>query len=156
LEAYSKVVITLRGEVIPKIVLDKAKSVLRIVADDVPTISVKYSKGHLPIISSPSFIDCLLSETHPAKHVIGNDPDASIIEVLYTFMAIGKGDRVKGTHTYSNGSGKILNTFWESCLNVMREDESYGLLVRENKRLLEEAKSLKQEIAKRIEEPWRI
>lgn len=157
LDNQSRIITKLRGDVLPKIVLDKAKSVLRRVVDGVPTVSVKYSKGHRPILSSPEFISCLISRTHPAKHAIRNDPDASVIELSYTFGVIEKEGRARVPTTYSSPSNEtLLNTFWESCLNVMREDESYGLVVRENERLLEEAKRLKQEIVKRIEEPWRI
>ena len=37
-----------------------------------------------------------------------------------------------------------------------REDETYKLIIEENQKLLAETRKVKEEIANRIEEPWKI
>ncbi len=48
-----------------------------------------------------------------------------------------------------------FNEFWDSCVARIEDDDVYKLVFEENDVLLEEARNLKEEIAKRIQEQFR-
>ena len=49
-----------------------------------------------------------------------------------------------------------ITAFWESCLKIVNDNETYQFIIEENEELLREAKSIKKELIRRIEEPWKI
>jgi len=152
LEKYSKTVIEVRSKILPKIVFEEAERALGVKTDMIPRVNVIYEEELRRFSSSPEFVDCLISKTHPAKHATRNKSDISSITITYEFQRIKEGKK-----SFSSPPNvELLNSFWESCLKRAKEDKYHKFIVEENDTLLEEARKLKQEIAKRIEEPWKI
>ena len=150
LEKYSRTVVKVRVEILPKIVLEETERVFGVKTDDIPRVKVTYMKGRRLVSSPLNLSNCIVSETHPIKHATRDEPDVSEVSFLLAVKPIGKA----GATNYDKTPE--LNKFWQSSLKRIRQDESYKFMVEENNTLLEEARKLKQEIANRIEEPWKI
>lgn len=150
LEKYSRTVVEVRGQILPKIVMEETESVLRVKTDHIPTVFVAYKKGRVPVSANANLIDCLISETHPITYATRHETNASTASFRFEIRPIAESSSTK----YDNEAR--LNKIWQSALRRTREDESYKFIVDENDRLLEEARKLKQEVADRIEEPWKI
>lgn len=81
--------------------------------------------------------------------------DAKKTEISNVRMAIGftKADR---SMSYESTNSEKIAKFWEVCLQKIEDNTEHQFVIRENDSLLEEAKEIKKELVKRIEEPWRI
>jgi len=150
LEKYSRTVGEVRRQILPKIVMEETESILEVKIDHIPTVVVTYKKGRVPASAMTDLIDCLISGTHPITYATRHETNASKASFRFEIRPTSKRSSTK----YDNEAK--LNKIWESALRRIREDESYNFIVDENDRLLEEARKLKQEIANRIEEPWKI
>ena len=117
--------------------------------DKEPRFNVNYMKGQKRFSTSPDLVQCLISETRPVDHAIRNESEVSGLECALEIKPID------GQPLHSSDSTKI-DGIWKSCLARMKEDRTYGFIIEENQELLEEARQVKKEIIKRIEEPWKI
>jgi hypothetical protein len=54
------------------------------------------------------------------------------------------------------GHQEIIPQFWELCLEMLKENETFKFVIEENEKLLEGAKEIQKDLIKRIEAPWRI
>lgn len=150
LERYSRTVTKVRGQILPRIVMEETERVFGVKTDGIPRVNVRYMKGRRPTSASSNLIDCLISQTHPIKHATRNEESISEITSLLEIKPIGEKNNVKSEKKTE------LDELWKSSLKRTREDESYKFIVEENSILLEQAIKMKQEIANRIQEPWKI
>lgn len=147
---YSRAVYSsLRNTILPKIANEETERVFNVKTDETAKLDVKYKEKHRNISTSPEIIECLISQTHPRDYALRNKSDISNVEC---FVNIRQRD---GKIFHSHDLAKF-NEFWQACLKRMREDETYRFIIEENDKLLEEARNVKKEIVKRIEEPWKI
>lgn len=107
------------------------------------------SNSALPHAKPSNIIDCLISQTHPRDRALRDTSEVSNVECFVNVRQRG------GTPFHSHDLAKF-NECWESCLKRMKEDKTYKFIIEENDKLLTEAKNVKKEIVKRIEEPWKI
>lgn len=149
LEGYSTAIYELRNEILPEIANEETRRVFDVETDDKARLEVKHKKRRSLASTSPNIISCLISQTHPKEDVLKDSSEISIVEC---FVNIRRRD---GT-TFHSHEEKKFDEFWESCLRRMREDKTYKFIIEENDKLLEEARNVKKEIVRRIEEPWKI
>lgn len=146
---YSMAVNKLRNTVLPKITNEETERVFNVETEENATLEVKYKEKHHNVSTSPRIINCLISETHPKNRATRNLSGISNIECLvYIRQRDGK--------TFHSHDLTKFNEFWQSCLRRMKEGETYKFVIEENEKLLEEARNVRKEIVKRIEEPWKI
>jgi len=146
---YNMAIYKLENIILPKIVNEETKRVFNVDTDEHARVEVKYVEGNLPHSGTPSTIRCLISQTHPKDDVLRGTTEISNVECLVNVR------RKDGT-TFHDPDMEKFNQFWESCLRRMKEDKTYNFIIEENEKLLKEARNLKKEIVKRIEEPWKI
>jgi hypothetical protein len=153
MEKYSKEVIKVQQDVIPEIVIDEIEKIFNINSTGIQGITVNYKKGRKRVAAHVNIVDCLISGMNPidyaTRDVIISSEDLS--ESIFWFdikSGAKKPIQIK--------SREKLDEFLSSGLEQLRNDETFKFIVEENTKLYEEAKKLKQEIAKRIEEPWKI
>ena len=144
---YNDSVNELKTKILPSII---NKEVERIFMKGTPAdeikLEVRYKDGTHIMSTSPKIIDCLISEIHPKDYAMRSNPEAVILEFLLLW----------GQVPASPMDVDKFDEFWESSLRRMKEDKTYNFVIEENGNLLEEARKMKKEIVKRIEEPWRI
>ena len=146
---YNKAVYELENVILPKIVNEETKRIFNVDTDEHARLEVKYSKGHRPHSGTPSIIRCLISQTHPKDDVLSGESDVSNVECVVNI-------RQRSGETFHSQDLSKFSEFWESCLKKMRKDKTHKFIIEENDKLLEEARKVKKELVKRIEEPWRI
>jgi hypothetical protein len=148
-EKYSSATRKLRDEILPKVAIAEAERVFETKLDEKPRFNVNYMTGHKRISTSPDLVQCLISETHPLDYATRNESEVSGLECTFEVKPID------GQPIHSHDSTQI-DDVWKSCLARMKQDETYRFVIEENQKLLEEARQVKKEIIKRIEEPWKI
>jgi len=146
---YNMAVYKLENIILPKIVNEETKRVFNVDTDEHARLEVKYVEGSSPHSGVSNTIRCLISQTHPKDDVLRGATEFSNVECLVNVR------RRDGT-TFHDHDMEKFNQFWESCLRRMKEDKTYNFIIEENEKLLKEARNLKKEIVKRIEEPWKI
>ena len=144
---YSLDVHRLENEVLPRIIHEESKEIFKTDTEGVRIhVEIRYEEKARVISGTYDIIECLISQTNPRDSVLKRHPEAEILEFAMKFGQVPAS---------STAIGKF-DDFWESCLRRMKADSNYQSLLQETNRLLEEAKSVKKEIVKRIEEPWKI
>lgn len=146
---YNEAVYKLENIILPKIVNEETKRVFDVDTDEHARLEVKYVKGHRPHSGTSSIIRCLISQTHPKDDVLSHNSEISNVECFVNIR------QRNGTTFHSHDLTKF-DEYWESCLKRMIEDKTHKFIIEENDKLLTETRSLKKEIVRRIEEPWRI
>ena len=139
----------IRQDILPKIVLENVEEILGIRTNKVPHTIVNYIRGQQSIQSSPDLIECLISETHPSDKAIQHQKGVSVASYSLEITPIGE-------PTIKYDDSAKLNQFWESTLRKLQQNSSHDFIKTENDNLIKEAENLKQEIANRIEKPWKI
>jgi len=95
-------------------------------------------------IKHETLLEWLISQEHPEQYISRNYgvflPDTS--EVVLA----------KERRSYTES---LFQEFWDSCTKKMKENEIYRNLRKATQTILEEARNLKEELAKRIREPWK-
>jgi hypothetical protein len=150
LDKYSRSAIKL-NDVIRKIVIEETERVFGEKINQIPQVEVRYMKGYSQSSTMPDLIRCLASETHPIEIPKRNESDVTGLELTLIITSI---DNKTSKIPYS--LNKNLEKFWQSCIKRMKENETYRFVVEENSKILEDARKLREEIVKRIEEPWKI
>jgi len=149
LDEYSKVAVKM-GSDIRKIIFEETDRVFGIKTNQVPQAEVTYMKGYTRSATFPDLVQCLVSETYPAFLPKKLDSEASDMEFILRVTSID------GHKTIQIAYSSNYEDFWQTCLGRMKENETYRFLVEENSKILEDARRLREEIVKRIEEPWKI
>lgn len=148
-ERYSRAVMQLRNEILPKMVFEETERCFGTKVNEVPRFNVSYMDGYTHCSTSPNLINCLVSQIHPIEDVKRYKSEISDLESIIEIKSID----AKITHLPYLTEGE---EFWESCLRRMKEDKTYKFIIEENQELLEEARQVKKEIIERIEKPWKI
>lgn len=149
LEKYSRTVVKVREEILPKIANEETERVFNLEAVRYASLEVHYKEKRSNVSAEPNIIDCLVSKTHPKDHVLRDKSGISNVEFDIRIQ------KLDGNFYHSDELAKF-DEFWESCVRRTKENKNYKFIIEENEKLLEEARKLKQEIANRIEEPWKI
>ena len=147
---YASAVTRLRGTIIPEILNEETERVFDVETERHATLGVKYKEKHQNISTSPRMLDTLIYETHPKEYALRDLSETP--SSVQCIIQITKRDN----RTYSTPYEAKFDEYWESCLERMKSNETYQFVIKENERLLDEARGLEKEIAKRIEEPWKI
>jgi hypothetical protein len=148
-ERYSRAVMKLRNEILSKIVFEETERCFGTKVNEVPRFNVSYMCGYKHCSTSPDLINCLISQIHPIEDVKRYESEIFDLECIIEIKSID----AKITHLPYLTEGE---EFWESCLRRMKEDKTYKFIIEKNEELLEEARQVKKEIIKGIEEPWKI
>lgn len=146
LRKYSRAISKIRGE-ITKIFSEEARKILEISGDvemqlDVRGGNTGYGLGQSDIVNY------LLKGKHPKERPHKSYPELKKVEV-YDFV-------IKGGRPFHTNEIKKFDKFWWRCVERIRKNPTIQFVLKENERLLIETKKLKQELAKRIQEPWNI
>lgn len=147
-ENYGRAVGELRNTVLPEILNEETERVFDVETEKTANLEVKYKEKHRNVSASTNTMECLISETHPKDRALRNLSGISNVECLVDI-------RLRDGKTFHSHDLEKFNEFWQSCLRRMKEDETYKFVIEENEKLLEEARNVKKEIVKRIEEPWK-
>lgn len=146
LEKYSLTVYNLRNKIVPKIYRTEARQIFELKNDIYETIFVKTVDSGITM-GFPTVTECILKRMRLQEYIAKSHPELTRIE-NYTFRT------VDGKDFHSHDWQKVEN-LWDSCIAVAEKDGTFQFVRSENDRLLHDAKELLEELAKRIEEPWR-
>jgi len=146
---YSDAIYELREKILKRVAKEETKRIFDIELLNIPKFEIKCQEGSEDKQISVKCTDCLITDTHPTKYVLKERPNVS--DCVFNIRI----HSLDGKPHLFDDENKVKE-FWESCLKRMKEKETYKFIVEENDRLLEEAKDVKKEITKRIEEPWKI
>ena len=154
LKKYSKEVVKVRRDIIPEIVIAKIERIFGIKTYSVPNTLVRYKKGRKTPESSVNIVDCLISGMNPVECATGNVTLTSeeLTESIFWFEI----DLIGNPNPLKFEKRPEMDEFLVSSREELKKNGTYNFIVEENAKLLEEARELKQEIANRIEEPWKI
>lgn len=149
LEKQSKTVVNVQTEIIPQVIIDETEKLTGDRPMKNPSFYVSYKSGERNVSSKPQIEDCLVKLEPPIEHATkrGKNVSDEKFHIQYEL----KNGRVEAFR-----DPEKLEDYWKSIVENFSENETYRLMVKENKRLLSEAKKLQKEIANRIEEPWKI
>ena len=145
---YEKQVIRLRNTILPKILHKEANRIFKTETKEIALRIKHESEGEVFLVpmTEDRLVEHLISEIHPKDYSLKRYPESKVVDFQILFEQVYAGSDVVDK----------FDKFWESCLRDMKEDKTYMRAIEENDKLLEEAKRVKKEIAKRIEEPWKI
>jgi len=146
LHNYSLAVSKIRGDIIPKIFSEEARRIFKLDTNVRTQISVK--AGNVNYGLGDTVVTCLLKGKHLKEEVFKSYPELKNIE-SYEFQT----EEGKGFHTHEI---EKFEDFWKSCVMLIKENPTVQAILKENERLLADARRLKEEITKRIKEPWKI
>lgn len=76
--------------------------------------------------------------------------EISNVELTINFL------KTDGSSRFNSSDSNKIEMFWESCLKMLNKNETYQFIISKNEVILREAKSIRKELIKRIEEPWKI
>lgn len=148
-EEYGTAIIKLENTILPKIANEETRKTFDVDTEKHAKLNVKYMDGHRPTSTTPDVIRCLKSLTHPKEEALSRKSEVTNVEY---FVNIEQ----KSDDPYHSHDSSKFDKFWQSCKRRVSSNKTYRYIIEENDKLLEEARKLKKEIAKRIEEPWRI
>ena len=136
----------IRSEIVPKIFSEEAKRVFEVATDFRSTLSVKTGNGTTSL--GDNIISYLLTGKHPKEAVSTRHTEYKKVE-LYGFQT----EDGKSFHTQDI---EKFNRFWETCMERIKSNPNIKNASKENERLLDNSKKLKEDLVKRIQEPWNI
>jgi len=146
LDKYSRAIGEVRGRIIPKIFSEEARRIFRLETNVRLQLSVK--AGNTGIGITDAVCTDLLKGKHPKEEVFESHPEVRNVE-SYEFQT----EDGKTFHTHEI---EKFDDFWQSCIAWTKENPTVQFIFKENERLLADAKKLKEELTKRIQEPWNI
>jgi hypothetical protein len=157
-QEYTSAVNRLENTILPKIIKDTARDVFHEEPHPANAVnfSINYTKGKVNSGYSPNLVNHLkrkqdLSDMIYCTIGIGAEKtEISNVRIKISFLKFDPSSQFESTD-----SDRIA-IFWGLCLETMDNIPEYQFVVKENNPLLEEAKGIKKELIKRIEEPWRI
>jgi hypothetical protein len=141
IEEYSSAIYKLRENIVPKILQEEGMKILKTSCDEL-RVKIKYKAKKTISSQDANLADCLISKTHPKDYVLKQDAEREPISIEVYF----------GQVPASSPINEKFDEFWESCVTTIEENDVYRFVIEENDKLLEKAKNLKEEIAKRIKE----
>ena len=148
-EEYNSAFIKLENTILPKITNEETERVFNVETDKGARLEVKYVERRHNVSTSPNIIKCLIYQIHPKDDALRDKSEVSNVECPIQIP------QRNGKVFHSRDLAKF-NEFWESCLRRSKRDKTYKFVMEETDKLLEEARKVKKEIIKRIEEPWKI
>jgi len=137
--------------ILPKIINQETKRIYNVESYTTPRIEVRYEKNDRDVETSLDMISSLVTEAYPVEHVV-ESVDRSEISNVRCFINVQQRDG----KPFRDGDLTKFEGFWQSCVRTMKEDGIHKFIVEEKERLLDEAKEVRKELVKRIEETWRI
>lgn len=150
-ESLSVTINKVRTEVIPKVISDATEILTGDKPITTPTFEVSYKKRNNDFSTRIRVEECLMKLSHPIKYAISSDTAKDVSNSKFIINYKTADDSGKAFITQ-----KDLEEYWQAILTSFDADDTYRLMIKENERLLGEAKKLQKEIAQRIEEPWKI
>jgi len=149
IEKYDLSVNEVTREILPEIIKEAIKETFNVEALKQVSLEVKYKQKNRNFSTSPNLIQCLISATHPKDHVLKSKANVSNAQLDF------KIPKRNGEVFHSTNLDKF-NEFWSLCETKLNENETCKFVIEEDEKLLTEARNIKKEIVKRIEEPWKI
>lgn len=151
-ESYESDVLRVYNEIIPEIETEASKKTFGLTADKI-NVEVKYktASGAASITFFDAF-ECLIQQKSPRQRFMEIFPRFEALSFSVQFQNIRE---TVGLQPTSFDESK-LNEFWQLCIELEQKNEVYNRTLQKQSLLLEESKSIFEELEKRIEEPWRI
>lgn len=154
-EKYTKACLQFQNRILLNIVKQAINQVFNVEAEGETEFAVKYTKNKKDFSHRPILLEKLRNKYSLSKIVdealkYEDKSRISNISININFM------KADGSERVSSHEQKEIEMFWEVCLRKMDENETYTFIIKENEKLLKEAKNIKKELIKRIEEPWKI
>lgn len=125
---------------------------------DMPGIdnfSIFYRRGKTNTATSPKLTN-FLKKKGELSDLINSEirrnyekEEISNISLKLTFVKVDRS-------SFESTDTERITTFLEVCLKKIRDIPEHKFVIKDNDELLEEAKEIREELIKRIEEPWRI
>jgi hypothetical protein len=150
LEEYSRATLKL-NDVLRKVMIEEIERVFGQTTGQIPQVEIRFRRGHSESSTFPDLVRCLATQTHPLEIPRGVESDVTNPKLTLTVTTIDN-----KTFKVPFSLNKDFDRFWYLCITRMKDNETFRFLIEENSKILEDAKKLKQEIVKRIEEPWKI
>lgn len=141
LENYNNNVFKLRSRVVSDIVNEEGKRIFKTSFEKM-RLRIEFLEKKEIHTQDCSMVECLISKTHPKDYVLRKDSERELFDFKVYFGQAPADSRIV----------ENFDELWEACLARMEEDGTYRFVIQENENLLEEAKELKEEMVKRIEE----
>jgi hypothetical protein len=156
-QKYDDTINKLDYVILPKIIKDATREIFHEEphSNEQVTLGLSYKKGGDNIGTSLNLVSNLKRKQNlqdMLNYAMGVDAGRAEISNIELRMSFLKADR---SQFESKDFDKIA-MLWESCLKMIENIPEHQFIFTENDRLLEEAKEIKKELIKRIEEPWRI
>ncbi len=154
-EKYTKACLQFQNRILLNIVKQAINQVFNVEAEGKPNLDVGYTKNKKQFAHSTILQDNLLKKFSLSEFVDEalKYEDKSRISDIAININFAKADQSGWFRSYDT---KEIERFLELCRKEMKENETYTFIIKENDKLLKEAKSLKKELIKRIQEPWEI
>lgn len=146
LEKYTRTIGKVRGKTIPQILSEEAKKFFELDTNVRTQLSLKAGNSSYSI--GDNLVEYLLKGNHPHDEVVKWRAEYKNVE-SYALQT------EKGTEFNINETKKF-DDFWFSCVERAKENPTVQFLLKENERILGDAQKLKEELTKRIQEPWNI
>lgn len=154
---YSHAISKLDNTILPKILRDAGKEVFRKEPHaDSLSFAVTYEEGKENFQSSPNLVNHLKRKqdlSDVVNYAIGVGAEKTEISNVGMRIHFMEADR---SSLFESKDSEKMAKFWGVCLQMIGDNPEYQFVIKENDMLLEEAKEIKKELIKRIEEPWRI
>lgn len=150
-EKYDRAVIQLENTILPRIANEETRKLFDVDTDEHAKLEVEWVEAHrrTPTSTSPDVIRCLKRQTHPKDDALNNKTEISDVECYVGILQ-------RNGKTFHSQDVSKFNEFWKLCLERMKEDEVYRFMMKEHGNLLEDARNVRKELVKRIEETWKI
>ena len=148
LDDYSKASVELGAE-IQNIIYEETERVYGVKTNQIPRPEVTYTKKYTHCSNTPDLVQCVVSETTPMEFATKGETGVSGTKLTFVMTSL------EG-HQIHNHDLPTFDKFWQSCLNRMKENNTYKAVTSENLKIGMIALGLQSEITERIEKPWKI
>jgi mRNA-degrading endonuclease RelE of RelBE toxin-antitoxin system len=147
IDTYNNAINKFREQVIPSIIDVESKDKLHIVSKFRVHFTIRDKTGTINCYVTP--FNCLEDHLYPRDFALRDHTNGEIIKFEFEL----------GTYIESYGPRQIIDEsiytqFMKGCFEKLERDATYKFLVNEHLILVKDAKSIFEELTKRIEEPW--
>jgi hypothetical protein len=152
---YSNSIDNLENKILPRIMKSCAIEVFKVEPKGEVYVSVIYKKGKGDNSTAVRTFELLMNQVSVADVIADalrfeDKLEISDAKVRVSYPAVG---RPEPFFSYDKTE---TTSFWELCSKKLSMEQPFKYVTKEKVSLLEEAMSIKEELSKRIEEPWEI
>jgi len=148
LDDYSKAAVKLGAE-IRNIIYEETERVFGVKTSQIPRPEITYMKKYTHCSNTPDLVQCVASEITPMDFATRGETDVSDEKLTFIMTSL------EGHQIHSHDL-PIFDKFWQSCLNRMKENNTFKDVISKNLKIIIIVAGLASEITERIEKPWKI